>query len=122
MCHCSEVFNQVRAVGGQTAAGNGPVTRLLFLPCPSPNPHPYSQRTHTHTHTHTDTHTHTHTHTHTQCLHSAQCRHSLCLCFRWFSGFSWSGLKNRTLKSPLKREVSTVRSASSCIWIRRLPS
>ncbi|XP_076126156.1 cGMP-dependent protein kinase 2 [Alosa pseudoharengus] len=24
---------------------------------------------------------------------------------RWFSGFSWSGLKNRTLKSPLKREL-----------------
>ncbi|XP_031426573.1 cGMP-dependent protein kinase 2 [Clupea harengus] len=25
---------------------------------------------------------------------------------RWFSGFSWSGLKNRTLKSPLKRELT----------------
>ncbi|XP_063050671.1 cGMP-dependent protein kinase 2 [Engraulis encrasicolus] len=24
---------------------------------------------------------------------------------RWFSGFSWSGLRNRTLKSPLKREL-----------------
>ncbi len=30
------------------------------------------------------------------------------LVFRWFTGFSWSGLKSRSLITPLKREVKHI--------------